>query len=208
MDETFLSSSDIEKIVAVKSLVYLYQRQNIDKLEETAKISTQLFNDFRKYHKSGKKEYLWLYCAALLHDIGMIEGHAKHHIHTQNIILDSKLLPFSPHEKQIISCIARYHRKALPSTDHANFSALSETDQKTVCILASFLRLAVELTRNAPYPIVDIKTKFAKDKIQIICLVNTLITKNEEPQIKRKDLLENIFDKKVTVKWKPTMLKV
>ena len=49
---------------------------------------------------------------------------------------------FTEEERHEIACIARYHRRALPSVSHEEFAALNRSARKRVSALAALLRIA------------------------------------------------------------------
>ena len=63
-------------------------------------------------------------------------------------MLFRSLTGFTEHEIELIAVIARYHRKSRPSEKHAEFAALSKSDQGLVVQLAGMLRLAIGLDRR------------------------------------------------------------
>ena len=58
------------------------------------------------------------------------------------MILTTPDLPFERREREIIGCVARYHRRGLPTLKHEAFAALSAPDQRVVRRLAAILRVA------------------------------------------------------------------
>jgi exopolyphosphatase/guanosine-5'-triphosphate,3'-diphosphate pyrophosphatase len=89
-----------------------------------------------------------LEAAALLHDVGYFISYSKHHKHSYHLIRHAHLYDISPWEKEIIANLARYHRKALPKTKHANFGQLGPDDRALVGRLGGILRLADGLDRR------------------------------------------------------------
>ncbi|HEY9759023.1 MAG TPA: YfcE family phosphodiesterase, partial [Oculatellaceae cyanobacterium] len=87
---------------------------------QVANLALALFDGLEKTHKLGKNERCWLECAALLHDVGLSKGAAKHHKTSMQLILNDTQLPFPSQDRRIIASIARYHRKALPKQGHYN----------------------------------------------------------------------------------------
>lgn len=115
---------------------------------QVANLSGQLFRATTPLHGLGNGEEVLLLAAALLHDVGISISYQGHHKHSQEIILQSELAGFSPEELRVVACLARYHRKSHPSTDHAVFSKLSPAHQELVRKLAALLRIADGLDRT------------------------------------------------------------
>jgi exopolyphosphatase/pppGpp-phosphohydrolase len=58
------------------------------------------------------------------------------------LIKETNLPGFTDEERFEIACIARYHRRALPSMSHEEFASLSRSARKRVSALAALLRVA------------------------------------------------------------------
>jgi len=105
------------------------------------KFSLKFFDVLTDIHCLGNRERLYLYTAAMLHDIGTSIALEPHHRHSQYIIEANDFLFFSEHEKKIIGHIARYHRKSLPNKAHREFNALDSQSRMTILKCAAILRL-------------------------------------------------------------------
>ncbi len=94
--------------------------------------------------------------AAILHDLGQIFGMKGHHKNTLLLLLEEKavqdekiaaqvheLVSALPEgEHLVVGLIARYHRRAWPSTRNALFASLALQDRLGVSVCASLLRIA------------------------------------------------------------------
>jgi exopolyphosphatase/pppGpp-phosphohydrolase len=111
-------------------------------------LSVQLFHETQLLHQMNEESLRLLERAALLHNSGMMIEARRHHKHSFRLIKEAQLPDFSDEERYEVACIARYHRRALPSKDHAEFAALGRGAQKRVSALASLLRIADALDYN------------------------------------------------------------
>jgi exopolyphosphatase/pppGpp-phosphohydrolase len=111
-------------------------------------LSTLLFRATRPLHKLDGRALRLLQRAAFLHNTGMMIEARRHHKHSLRLIKETPLPDFTEEERHEIACIARYHRRALPSKDHAEFMALSLSARKRVSRLAALLRIADALDYN------------------------------------------------------------
>ncbi len=111
-------------------------------------LSAQLFEATQVLHHMGAKELRLLDRAALLHNTGMMVETRRHHKHSFRLIKDTPLPDFSDKERYEIACIARYHRRALPSQQHEEYAVLGRSARKRVSVLASLLRIADALDYN------------------------------------------------------------
>jgi exopolyphosphatase/guanosine-5'-triphosphate,3'-diphosphate pyrophosphatase len=89
-----------------------------------------------------------LRAAALLHDVGYLINHEKHHKHAYHLIMHGDLRGFSARETELIANVARYHRRASPKRTHPNFKRLDKGERRLVRRLAGILRVADGLDRT------------------------------------------------------------
>jgi exopolyphosphatase/guanosine-5'-triphosphate,3'-diphosphate pyrophosphatase len=115
---------------------------------QVARLADQLFLDLAPLHGLGVDARRLLAAAALLHDIGGYISFENHHKHSQYLIAQSELPGVSPDEMQVVACVARYHRKRLPTVEHEPYARLDEAERGTVCRLAALLRVADALDRQ------------------------------------------------------------
>jgi exopolyphosphatase / guanosine-5'-triphosphate,3'-diphosphate pyrophosphatase len=135
---------------------------NITHASHIRNISLSLFDDLAAIHKLGLEERELLEAAAILHDVGYVISHDRHHKHSFYIINHSIMPGFSNTESEMIANIARYHRKSHPKKKHLNYSTLSQQQQFIVSTLAGILRIAEGVDRR---------------QIQIVSSVSTIINK-------------------------------
>ena len=105
-------------------------------------LSAQLFEASQALHKMDQSALRLLKRAAFLHNTGMMVEVRRHHKHSFRLINETELPDFTDEERYEIACIARYHRRALPSVSHEEFAALSRLARKRVSALAALLRIA------------------------------------------------------------------
>src|SRR5438552_1655204 len=109
---------------------------------QVAELAVQLFQATQLLHHLDTRALRLLERGAFLHNAGMLIEVRRHHKHSFRLIKETKLPDFSDQERHEIACIARYHRRALPSTEHEEFASLGHTARKRVSALASLLRIA------------------------------------------------------------------
>jgi len=164
-----------------------------------AGLSLRMFDLLEELHQCGEEERFWLHCAALLHDIGRIEGAASHHKATLDIILTTRMLPFNSRERTIIGSIARYHRRALPELTHDHYAGLLPADRLVVGRLGALLRLANGMVSHFEGDC-DLKVKIMPHRVDMICAVEGPIpqTAGRFPQA---DLFEVTCQKRLRLRW-------
>lgn len=199
---TFPQGEDSSNAAAMSAVIDLARtcESEYDHVTHVARLTLRLFDGLKSLHNFGKEDRFLLQCAAILHDIGWVEGWRNHHKTALRIILETPLLPFPHRERLIIGSIARYHRKALPILSHDHFAALTLPDRKRVQVLASFLRLADGLDRTHCGKIRDIECKIFKQKIKINCISAYPSLEELEGGMEKSDLLSLVFDKEIFIK--------
>jgi len=169
---------------------------------QVARLALRLFDDFQSLHNLGQTERDWLHYAAILHDIGWIEGWKEHHKVSLRIILTTPMLNLTNKERLIVGSIARYHRKALPNLKHDHYAALTEAERKNVDVLAGILRLADGLDSAHQVRVRDIIVKVTPKKIAIRCTVQSEKKEEEETASEKTDLLRQVFNRPIVISWK------
>ena len=115
---------------------------------QDARLAVRLFDLTADLHRLDDESRDLLYCAALLHDIGYVEGYEAHHKTAYRLILKANLPGLADREKRIVANVARYHRGAQPKLEHQGFAALDADDREIVEKLGAILRLADGLDRT------------------------------------------------------------
>jgi exopolyphosphatase/pppGpp-phosphohydrolase len=169
---------------------------------QVTRLAMMIFDQMANLHRLGVSERFWLEAAAILHDIGWVDGWRGHHKSSLRIILQTPMLPFTNRDRLAVGSIARYHRKALPDERHDHFNVLSFHDRQVVKMLSAILRVADGLDTTHQNLVKSIQVKVSTRKIDIACLVVMPITEEPKMTLKKADLMELVFNKRVEVTWK------
>jgi exopolyphosphatase / guanosine-5'-triphosphate,3'-diphosphate pyrophosphatase len=105
-------------------------------------LALSLFDQTADLHGLGPAERELLEAAGLLHDVGYAVAQSSHHKHSLYLIRNADLDGWSQRELLLVANVARYHRKALPSSRHDDYMALADADRVLVRRLAAMLRVA------------------------------------------------------------------
>ncbi|WP_018295370.1 Ppx/GppA phosphatase family protein [Mariprofundus ferrooxydans] len=182
MPDASLLDGIILEMVDGEELTFLSQRRNLLAWTRTlkkkyhvdqkygvqvSKLALSLFDQLTSIHKLGNRERLLLEIAALVHEIGMYVRVGGYHHHAAYLISVSPLLGLSKHEKQVLSQIVRYQRKAAPSDTHADFAALQTADQKKVWQLSALLRLGIALNRERRDRVSSVRVQLDHKQIEL-----------------------------------------
>ncbi len=172
--------------------------------EQTARLAGELFDALAGPFELDPADRELLIAAALLHDVGYLISHAKHHKHSYHIISQSGLPGFTGREIELIALIARYHRRAHPKKSHAEFARLPEEDRDRVRKLAGILRIVDGLDRTHGQTIEELDVQVGKDRI----VIGARAQANPEVDVwdanRKADLLEEAFGRKAKINWVPS----
>jgi exopolyphosphatase/guanosine-5'-triphosphate,3'-diphosphate pyrophosphatase len=137
--------------------------------DHVAALAARIFDGLRPWHGYGSRPRDLLHSAALLHDIGWSQSPdgKGHHKWSARLILDHPWRTLTPEEMSQVAQIARYHRKAPPQPDHAEFHALKASAQKMVMILGGILRIADALDRTHTGKVARVEASAAKEAIVV-----------------------------------------
>jgi exopolyphosphatase/guanosine-5'-triphosphate,3'-diphosphate pyrophosphatase len=140
----------LDEHLATRAAIQLGRRYHFDEPHATQvdRLACQLFDRLAALHKLGQEDRVLLRVAALGHDIGDFIDYAAHHKHTQYILEHSNLMGLSHDHRTVAGCIARYHRRAVPSPKHEAYGKLNAEEQRKVKKLSAILRIADALDRG------------------------------------------------------------
>ena len=169
---------------------------------QVMRLSAQLFEATLPLHHLDGSALRLLERAAFLHNAGMMIETRRHHKHSYRLIKDTKLPDFTDKERHEIACIARYHRRALPSTSHEEFAALSRSARKRVSALAALLRIgdALDYSHDGRVLRLAADPEHCDNKIWTICLWTRPLADLDaelEHAYDKADLFEKVFKRKL-----------
>lgn len=169
---------------------------------QVARLAVQLFEATAALHKLDMSALRLLERAAFLHNTGMMIEARRHHKHSFRLIKETKLPDFTDEERHEIACIARYHRRALPSTSHEEFAVLSHSARKRVAVLAALLRVAdaLDYSHDGRVLLLAAEPELCDDKVWTIDLWTRPLADLDaelEHAYDKADLFERVFKRKL-----------
>ena len=170
---------------------------------QVTRLALGMFDQLKPLHELGHPERFLLHAGSLLHDIGFIEGQEAHHKTAQRIILDSPLLPNEARDRQVISCIARYHRRAEPKNKHEPYGSLSKQDRTIVRKLSAILRIADSFDIHHEDRVRDLSCQVRRRRVTIDCAATHALDEEREQALSKGRLFEKVFDRKLDIQWHP-----
>lgn len=137
--------------------------------------------------------------AALLHDVGWVEGQRAHHKRSARMIWQN-LVPGQdvPAElRAYAALVARYHRRRDPSRRQRRFAALDATEQRAVRQLAALLRLADALDYSHTGAIGKLEARLDGDTL-VVKVKSALGCSAELHRLESKaELFRQVYEKEV-----------
>ena len=135
-----------------RSAIQLGKRYQFDESHavKVAQLSCSLFEQLQELHGLEDRFLGILEMAAILHEIGLFVSVRSSHKHSLYLIRNSEFFGISDRDVELVSLVARYHRRAIPQPSHLYYSQLSRDDRVAVAKLAAILRIAkaMDATRN------------------------------------------------------------
>jgi exopolyphosphatase/pppGpp-phosphohydrolase len=109
--------------------------------------------------------------AAILHDIGYVEGYEQHHKTAFRLIMAEPIPGLSPHDQTLIAHIARYHRGGTPDpVKHPAFAALPTADRSLVEQLGAIIRFADGLDRSHANAVANLRCALDGNRLIVTLL--------------------------------------
>jgi exopolyphosphatase/guanosine-5'-triphosphate,3'-diphosphate pyrophosphatase len=176
-------------------------RSNERHCEHVATLAGQLFDALRDAFALPAPARDVLQAAALLHDVGYLINHEKHHKHAYHLIMHGDLRGFSAREIELIANVARYHRRAFPKRRHENFARLDRGERRLVRRLAGILRVADGLDRTHSQAVTWLHSRIGDGWVRV------QLTATRNPAIEIEDaqrkagLFERAFRSDLALSW-------
>jgi exopolyphosphatase/guanosine-5'-triphosphate,3'-diphosphate pyrophosphatase len=137
--------------VGVDALMAEYETEPVHVLH-VRDLAVSLFDSLQSLHRLGPLDRAVLDAASCLHDIGwtVTQPDGKgHHKESARLIREHPWTEVSPAVVAMVSLVARYHRKSIPSeADHEAFAERSADERRRIRWLAGLLRIADGLDRR------------------------------------------------------------
>lgn len=170
--------------------------------EHVANLAVHIFDGMQR--RFGLPSYARdvLQAAALLHDIGYLISHSKHHKHTYHLIMHGDLPTFPPHEVELIANVARYHRRAFPRKSHPNLARVPREERRLISQLSGILRIADGLDRTHSRSVTAVQSRVLRDRTRLT------IEASAPPEVecadaeRKSDLFKKAFETELDLVWR------
>lgn len=164
-----------------------------------AELALTLFDQLQAEHALDRHARMLLEVSAILHDIGTYIRASGHHKHGQYIIQNSEIFGISRDDLRLISNVVRYHRKALPSSNHTEYVALRREMRIRVLKLAAILRIADALDRGHSQRVSDITAEVGDGEVILHCDYQGDISTERYGFDGKADMFEQVFGLNVII---------
>jgi exopolyphosphatase / guanosine-5'-triphosphate,3'-diphosphate pyrophosphatase len=171
--------------------------------EQVAGLALQIFDGLKTRYDLPVSSRDLLQAAAILHDIGYLISHSKHHKHAYHLIMHGDLPGFTPHEVELIANVVRYHRRAFPRKRHENLAYLAGAERRLIAKLSGILRIAEGLDRTHSQSVTGVKVRALRGRIRLNVEARTFPEIECADAERKSDLFRNAFDTDVELAWQP-----
>ncbi|MEM6960934.1 MAG: Ppx/GppA phosphatase family protein [Myxococcota bacterium] len=162
-------------------------------------IAKSLFDDLQALHGLDATWSTSLEIAALLHDVGEVVHRSGHHKHSEYLIRNGRIPGLKGKERQIVSILARTHRKAPPDIErHEGFALLSAEDRIAVCKIAAILRIADGLDADHRQRFSSVAASTGEGKVTLRCAVKHGKT-TALPTLEKVELFKEVFQRQLEI---------
>ena len=176
-------------------------RSNERHCDQVARLAVQLFDSVCEPFEISASGRDMLEAAALLHDVGYLINHSKHHKHAYHLIMHGDLRGFSPGEVEMVANVARYHRRAFPKKSHENFAGLDKNDRRLVRQLAGILRVAEGLDRTHGQVVQGLQVEVHGDEVKVLVDAETNPQVDIADAVRKSPLFEETFGVELEIEW-------
>ena len=177
-------------------------RSNERHCEQVATLALQIFDRIKSRFQLPASSRDVLQAASLLHDIGYLISHSKHHKHAYHLIMHGDLPGFSQTEIELIGNVARYHRRAFPRKSHENLIRLSPEERRLIARLSGILRIADGLDRTHSQSVTRVKVRAIGDRLRLSleAPADPIVERAEAER--KSDLFTKAFRTEVELVWR------
>jgi exopolyphosphatase/guanosine-5'-triphosphate,3'-diphosphate pyrophosphatase len=132
---------------------------------KVAELAHMLFEALQPVHRLPAAAGKLVEAAAYLHDVGHYVSNAAHHKHSWYVVANSDMPGFTERERLLIAALCRYHRKSLPSQDHASYQPLTPEERRLLTMSIPIVRLADNLDRSHEQRVESLDCRFRDGQV-------------------------------------------
>jgi exopolyphosphatase/guanosine-5'-triphosphate,3'-diphosphate pyrophosphatase len=171
--------------------------------EHVGNLALQIFDGVKNRFDLPADSRDVLQAAAILHDIGYLISHSKHHKHAYHLIMHGDLPGFTPHEVELIANVVRYHRRAFPKKRDENLTYLDGPDRRLIAKLSGILRIADGLDRTHSQSVTGLKIRALRGRLRMSVEAKSLPEIEVADAARKADLFRKAFGTNIELAWYP-----
>lgn len=179
-------------------------RSNERHCEQVATLALQIFDGLKARFDLPATSRDVLQAAAILHDIGYLISHSKHHKHAYHLIMHGDLPGFSTREIELVANVARYHRRAPPRKRHENLAHLTREERRLIARLSGILRIADGLDRTHSQSVTGLKVRAVHGRLRLHLEAPDFPAVECADAQRKSGLFKKAFNTDVELLWRPT----
>lgn len=161
---------------------------------QVTRLALSLFDQLHERMELSDGDRLILLAAAMLHDVGQYISYRRHHKHSYYLIANASLPDITPHDTMLVALVARYHRRAEPSTEHEEFAEIDSDEQERVTKLAALLRIADALDRQHRQHVREVRAKLSRSTLRLDVFTSSDLVLEEWAIEKKAQLITRVLD--------------
>lgn len=166
---------------------------------KVARLATELFDGMARLHDLTPADRDLLEFGALMHDVGEYVSKDAHERHSAYLIENGRLRGFAPEEIDVLSCLARFHKRGTPKASFESFARLKGSNQKRVTQLVALLQVADGLDRSHGGPVRDVSVYANREVVEVVVEADDDIDLELWGLRRKRDLFERVFDCRLDV---------
>jgi len=179
-----------------------------DHTRHVARLALRLFDETVVLHQLGRDERVILEGAACLHDVGwpLSDGGTAHHKLSARVIRDQEWAQFNRLEVEMLALVARYHRRALPCSEHVDYLRLPKPRRDAVRVLAALVRLADAFDRSHLQLVRDLEVRITERLLEITLISPFPPEREMAAGGKKGNLAAEVFGRELLFRYQPTAI--
>ncbi len=170
-----------------------------DHTQQVARLALELFDQTVELHGLGPDDRELLEYAALLHTIGQYVSRDGHHKHAAYLIRHGQLRGFRPDEVDLLTAIARWHRKGDPKATDELYGDLDAENESKLRKLTALFRIADALDRSHHNVVRDIHVHVGPSLVLVRLDTEGDVELEQWAARRRRDLFEKVFGRELEV---------
>jgi exopolyphosphatase/guanosine-5'-triphosphate,3'-diphosphate pyrophosphatase len=168
--------------------------------QQVRRIALLLFDELRPLHGLPDSARPLLEAAALLHDVGKAISDSRHHKHSYYLLSNANIAGLADREREIVACIARYHDRSPPNTDHAGMRGLELPERRLVRKLATLLRVADSLDCSHHQTVLRLDARCSREAVTLKLKTRTHADLELWDSSHEAPLFKRVFGRKLLVR--------